>query len=425
MGLPPATPAANANLPTSVSPEKQMAVLMAKLIEVLLKIPPADRRRLAREQLETNAPEILKIFDARRPDQLAHTVLYISVQPHSRETRLAAAARLAGWDPILVHMDSPKYNPDHFFSAHAAARDLFQLVLAYWAYPGELTHVFGLNGEAAGLLCKLKNNRLIIDLYDTCAGIKSVSSAAKYMEREAMRLADGMTHRDLRAKYLQKLHRYQLPRHNVFIHDPLPEIKTPPLRKTRNGPIRVVSVGWVGSGDNSILRIAEALCAHGIHLHVYFSHFQRAASPDLAPYVALQNRSPCFHIEEPVFGDAYWERISQYDFGLAWAERFLYNESWESYTEDYTRGCGSSRLTDYIQMNLGIIMSPGLKFQYFWASRFAAVVVPGTMELLRDPVSTLDAAIAAKTAKGHESITIRGVAVRLGKFYQQVSRKDA
>ncbi len=402
---------------------RQTAELLNKLFNVLVKIPHHDRKRFARTQLQAVLPSMVRAFDSIPQDRLSKTVLFVSPQPHSRETRLATVARLAGWEPILLHLAAPKFNPPQYFGSAFAVKDMLQLVLASWLFPGELAHVFGLNGEAVGLLCLLKNCRTVIDLYDTCSGINATSPTAKTLEREAMRLADGMTHRDMRAKYLQRLHGYQLPRHNILIHDPLQEKRTTSIPTYKE--IRVVSVGWVGSGDNSVLRVAEALAAHRIHLHVYFSGFQQQADPDLLPYRALAERSEYFHIENNVYGDAYWEQLSRYDFGLATAERFIFDEPWESYTADYIRGCGSSRVIDYIQMNLGVIVTPGLRFQHFWSRRFASATVSATRAWLDNPRPALERALEIKRRAepiSRSSITAEGSAKRFGEFYRQVLR---
>jgi hypothetical protein len=79
---------------------------------------------------------------------------------------------------------------------------------------------------------------------------------------------------------------------------------------------------------------------------------------------------------------------------------------------------------DYLLVGLGIIISPGLEFQWFLARRYALVTVPVTREFLKSPRSTLELALQKKAKavmKNLAAITTRGVARRLGEFYSKVA----
>src|SRR5947207_14913489 len=66
-----------------------------------LRVPASVKRRLAR-WLSFTFPAAAKILDSIPQDRLKSCVLFISLRPHTRETRLAQAARIAGWDPIQI-----------------------------------------------------------------------------------------------------------------------------------------------------------------------------------------------------------------------------------------------------------------------------------------------------------------------------------
>ena len=90
---------------------------------------------------------------------------------------------------------------------------------------------------------------------------------------------------------------------------------------------------------------------------------------------------------------------------------------------DSFRGAGSSRLMDYLRVGLGVIISPGLKFQWFLARRYSVVVVPVTREFLKDPRPSLESAmreISQPKKRNLAAITTRGAAPRLGKLYRRV-----
>lgn len=406
-------------------PVKALAGWMLRTCAACLRLSPSAKRRLAR-LLSFRYRPVARALDAIPSDQLRRCVLFLSLRPHTRETRLAEAARLAGWEPFLVYVGEIKYDPSAYYSFHARVGGLFQLLLISWLFPGPLIHVFAPDGAQAYLLCVGKICPLILDLNDTCKShlLQLLPRVWEQCERDAIRAADGMTHRDLRVKYLNELYGYPLPRHNILIMDLLPEASPRPRQARSGGEIRVASVGFVGKGDHSVLRIVQALCVAGIHVHMYINPYQRETDPEIEEYRELQQGSSYFHFEEPVFGDAYWEHLNRYDFGLSACDTLAFGEMPTSCTMDSFRGAGSSRLMDYLLLGLGVIVSPELRFQRFLAHRYASVVVPVTREFLKTPRPALELALQEKaraSRKNLSAITTRGVARRLERFYFRIA----
>lgn len=394
----------------------------------VLRCTPSTKRRLARA-FSFRFPTVAKALDAIPANRLEKCVLFLSLRPHTREVKFAEAARLAGWEPILVYAGDIKFDPGKYFPVHARIGGLLQMLLISWFFRGPLIHLFAPDGAQAYLLCASKICPLILDINDTCKShlLQSLPRVWEQCERDAIRASDGMTHRDLRVKYLHELYDYPLPRHNMLAVDVGQEKSPVSSQIKRNGEIRVVSVGWVGKGDNSILRTIRAFCADGIHVHMYTNPFQRDTDPEMEDYWKLQKQSEFFHFEQPVFGDAYWEHLSRYDFGLSVCEPLVFGETPVSVTIDSLHGAGSSRLTDYILAGLGVVISPGLRFQWFLARRYAEVVVPVTSEFLNGPRAVLESALRQKAEAGrknHSMITTKGVARRLGAFYSKVAARS-
>ena len=391
------------------------------------RIPASARRRIAR-WLSFSFPAAAKILDAVQKDNLHKYVLFISLRPHTRETRLAQAARIAGWEPILVYAGGDlKYEVGKFFYLHARVGGLFRLLWVIWYFRGPLVHVFAPDGAQAYLLCKAKTGRLILDINDTTMShLLNINPRIwHYCEREAIRAADGMTHRDLRVKYLQKLYGYSLPRYNILVQDPLTEVPTPQSKVRKRDDIHVVSSGFVGIGENAIVRTLRALCADRIHVHMYTMPLQRQADQELKPYFELQQQSEYFHWKDAVYGESYWTSLTSCDFGLVAYEPFVFGEIPTLVTLDALRGNTSSRLMDYAQAGLGIIIPPGVAFQWFLARRYAPVTVALTREFLARPRAALESALREKASarkKNLQAITTSGVARRLGMFYEKVAR---
>lgn len=397
-----------------------------KLVIAIILYAPSIANIVAR-LLSSKYRNAADAVDSGLKDQLSKTVLFVLPQPHSREPRIAAAARFAGWEPLLIYIGKPKYNPSDYFKVHACVGSLFQLALVCRMFKGPIIHLFVSFGDAAYLICATKNCPIVLDIYDTLSGITWATIDQKRDEKEAIRLADGMTHRDLRVKYLKKLYNYSIPKKNIFIHDPLMSNNGIPGKYKCNDEIHVISVGAIsgtGNRDNCIIRTVTALANASIHVHVFHERPQSVNLAGMECYNTLQEESPYFHIEKPIHGKDYWEFLSRCDFGLSVFEPDIFNELPEDYTPDYLYGCGSSRLMDYVQMNLGVIVSPGVKFIYFLAKRYAPVVVPATRDFIQNPRPFLEAALNERkkvTRKNLSGITVEGVAPRLKKFYDQVA----
>jgi hypothetical protein len=69
-----------------------------------------------------------------------------------------------------------------------------------------------------------------------------------------------------------------------------------------------------------------------------------------------------------------------------------------------------------------VIISPELRFQHFWARRYASAVVPATRCLLQNPEPILRAALANRRTRDLSRINVAATANRLGKFYERVAK---
>jgi hypothetical protein len=79
---------------------------------------------------------------------------------------------------------------------------------------------------------------------------------------------------------------------------------------------------------------------------------------------------------------------------------------------------------DYVQAGLGIIIPPGVAFQWFLARRYAPVAVPLTREFLSNPRPILESALQRKARakqKDLSAISVRGAARRLTRFYSEIA----
>ncbi len=400
--------------------------VIRQILALLQRIPPDQRASFAKTQLSGQAPQIVKMFENIPPSSCRKTVLYLALQPHSREARLAAAAKKAGWYPVLVYLAKPNYQPSADFAAHAAASGVIEMVLASWLFPGPLAHLFTLAGEDAHLFAMLKPRRLVLDFYDTSSGMRFKNTAQHAAERDAASAADGFTHRDLRMHFLQKCGKFPRFKHNVFICDPFAsgDQAMPRRMRSPDNPIRIVSTGWAGNPPDMIVRIVRKLACENIHVHLHLNSFEVRAAHTVAMYRRLEAENPAFHLEPTLSGEAYWDALAGYDFGLSLTDAVMFDEEGRHYTHDYIAGCGSSRLSDYIRAGLGVICSPKFRFQNYWARRYAMAVIPATQAWLGNPLPVLRETLQKMQSlppRNLYSATVDAVASRLGRFYDAVA----
>jgi len=348
--------------------------------------------------------------------EIDKTVMLISNNIHTRHKRIADGIILNNWEPIIVSVIKPENSVDYkYFNA----KNRFQLYLIFILFPGKLVHYFAAIGSEAFYFTKLKNNFIILDIYDTVSGIQNADPILKYREKYSIQHSKAICHRDLRIKYLKNSYNYKLPNYNILIPDFIDKISV--SREKNNHEIHVVSVGSIGveGDDDMIYRISKILCDQKIHVHIFEPRFT-FNEPKTRMYKNLSETNSFFHIEKPLYGNAFKEKLSTYDFGLNIYEPFLFNEIPKQYTIDYLRGCGSSRLSDYIELGLGTIVTPGFEFQTFLAKRYSSKCVLADDVFLDNPLKILESKLHRNNNINIKFMSKENVSRRLHIFYSKI-----
>src|SRR5438552_3088769 len=120
-------------------PIKALAGLLLRSLSRFLNFSLPIKRRLSRA-LRFRIRAAVVALNAVPANQVDRCVLYLSLKPHTREAKLAEAARFGGWYPILIYAESPNFDADKYFLSHARVGGLFQLVLVGWLFRGPLIH---------------------------------------------------------------------------------------------------------------------------------------------------------------------------------------------------------------------------------------------------------------------------------------------
>jgi hypothetical protein len=301
-------------------------------------------------------------------------VYFFTLTPHAREIYFAEYAKSLGYVVVIFSKGIIREENASYYDKQFRVKNLFALILISWLLKSERQQFFGLNGQLLYWLVKLRINPVIVDIYDTCEGIRNCSTAQRKMERYVIQNSDSIIHRDMRVGKLYSSIDRKF-RRDILISDaPILRSKRT-IPKAGDGDIHVVSSGWVDGKGNNILRTAKILCEAKIHVHIFYNPMQDANTIWAKKYSELEKITPYFHIESPVFGNKYIEKISGYDFGLSVFDDSIFGDDTWDYSKSYLASCGSSRVNDYISCGLGVIISPVLKFQIKMVESVSAPLV--------------------------------------------------
>lgn len=291
------------------------------------------------------------------------TVYFFSIKPHTRERLFAKYAKENGFRVTLFTIDKVKEIDCLLFDNYFTFKNIVELQLISWVLKDQVQHFFGLDGSKLYGFIKMQLNPVITDIYDTCEGRASSYFLQKRMEAYVIQNAVAITHRDLRIKNLYSNFERE-DKLDAFIPDiPVSLTSNTTTHKSIEREIHLVSTGWIDGNANNILRTSEIFCRNGIHVHIYYNPFQVRDSYWSKQYSNLEKQSKFFHIENPIYGSAYFEEISKYDFGLSLYDPWTFCDSNLEYSDIYIASCGSSRIVDYISVGLTPIVCPLLEFQ--------------------------------------------------------------
>jgi hypothetical protein len=282
-----------------------------------------------------------------------------------------------------------------------------------------------------------KPGRVIIDFYDhfhsVADGIPALE--ARYAvdiarQRYCIERADAVCCRDLQMQYDRRATR--LARHVPLIYFPEYCWNLTPLPAPRaDDAIHIVQIGWMGfetrgAEDTGCFRLFEQFVNAGCHVHVYVHPaFPPVGSRDFATlfadYLQLAAATGRMHLHPTVPADRLITELSQYDFGFGLSNAMAFDIPWQTVNPRRFPCCGSSRMFDYLDAGLGLLLSPQLKLMVH-QFRFTGMVVDG-IALLRSGhiLAGLRRAPRHHVAAAREQLSIQRHIHRLTGFYERIS----
>lgn len=330
---------------------------------------------LSRARLIFTRREQFKINITRRDRR----VIFVSETPMQREAKLAYGLKRAGWDVIQLYRIK---NALADFSSMAETRQFHSsweaVELAHRAECRVFHNFSWIGDQTAVLLTDNKPGRVVFDFYDyvfsMADGVPEMArSRQAQVTRQAycIERADALCCRDMQLQYRRKQTR--LGRGKPVILFPEYCWNNQPLPEPRgDGEVRLVQIGTMGMetiGEEDVgsyrvfERLVEAGCHLDIYLHPYFPLPGTSAFEMLfREYLALQASTSRVHFHPPVLPRQVVEEIARYDFGASVNNGLTFDIPWSQNNIARLPFCGSSRLFDYIDAGLGLILHRQLKF---------------------------------------------------------------
>jgi hypothetical protein len=366
-------------------------------------------------------------------------VVFVSERPSWREAKLAYGLKRAGWDVIQLHRFQPMFGQSSDFAEMQQFSSPQGAVELAHKAGARVFHSFAPNCDDTCMqMLEHKPGRVIVDFYDDFFALTDgmPDNAKKFAvdiakQEHCIARADALCCRDLQLQYHRKIR--HIGRGHPIIY--FPEYcwnhhDLPPPR--HDGEIRVVSIGYMGfekrgENDEGCFRVAQAFVDAGCHFHIYLHPTFPALGTALfkslfEEYLALQARTGRVHFHATVPPQQIVEELAQYDFGFNMKNGLTFDGiPWTHSNPRRFPYCGSSRLFDYLDAGLGMLVDDALTHMRFTFERYG-VLFDGTALVrgnnIRNAFPKRPTREQTSEAKAHLSIE-RNI-VRLTKFYESL-----
>lgn len=404
---------------------RALVLRLMRLAEFARGLPNAIRARRAHKALY--ASNLL---------QQGRKVVFVSEQPSWREAKLAFGLRRAGWDVILLHHRRPAFSDFSAFSDLIPFSTPWEGVeLAHHA-KARLFHVFTPNSDLTStLMTTHKPGRVIFDIVDYfCSVADGFPSLRRKFAADigsqayCLSQADAVCARDLQLQYKRKRTRAArgkpvicFPEYCWNIDD-LPEASPAEC-------VRVVQIGWMGferrnERDVGCLEVFRRLVQAGCEGHIYLHpSFPQRPSRDFewlfADYLDLQAKTGRVQLHPTVPPEAIVSEISRYDLGLGMVNALTFDMPWTSHNPARMPLCGSSRVFDYLDAGLGLLLNRSNKFMFRTFSRYG-VVFDGTELVRNGRLHEVHKPPRDRIAAARAQLSIERQIGRLVQFYGQL-----
>jgi hypothetical protein len=361
-------------------------------------------------------------------------VTFISEIPGWREVKLAYGLRRAGWSVTLLHKNTPPTLDYKVFhdarQSEAPWEDAHKI--------GGLFHNFSWCGDDTSVrILQSRPGRVIFDPYDNVFSICDTLEQDALRRQQIMvqtfclRKADAIVCRDMQTAYRRK--ETMLGRGKPLILFPeycWNDVDLPERRG--DGEVHIAQAGYMGletrgEVDDGSFLIYEKLVNAGCHLHIYMHpNYPPPGNPEFhqifCDYLALGERTRRVRIYQTIGPHQLCGELSRFDFGASCNNVLTFPV--EKITHNLKRYpfCGSSRMFDYLDAGLGLILHRQLSFMWRTFQPYGIALDATEILASADPRAMLaQKPDRSVFQKARENLSIDRNIHRLTKFYEAVS----
>jgi hypothetical protein len=364
-------------------------------------------------------------------------VVLVSNKPISREAKIAYAMRKCGMPSFLIYCQEGNYDPSFYFDYVMRASEPAEVSQLLRRLHPEIVHLFSSPfDEVAAQTLSLSFNqggfKLIydsFDYYENCLNARMPQEVYDG-QRLCFSHADAIGCADLQAQIYGRANGLKRPK-SLYFPDYCWNWALKENRRRANDDVHVVFAGSIQieewnslSPDVGSYHLAKMLCEAGVYVHMYIY----SASPiydnkSLAKFIELESENPYLFLHNAVPMDQLPYELSKYDFGVHVRQGDVIDvEHRFSTQEHYESGMGS-RLFDYVDAGLRLLLSPSAKLGHHHFGRFG-IVEQWDSDFTRDPLTRLREAKkripAAAVAAAREKLSLDHNARRLVSFYKDL-----
>ena len=212
-------------------------------------------------------------------------------------------------------------------------------------------------------------NRFILACYDCHYGLPKINSIKLFLEEFILKKIESIIHRDLR---LWKIYKPTLKtKKNILIPDHLStNLNNPNLLNKKNYTnITAVVLGWIDDKEVQITETVISLLKLGVKIEFYISEKSQLEINNLK--LEIESKYPKqVRFNSFINNKNTIEKISKFHIGIC-----PHSKKYSLINKTYRQYCGSSRIIDYIEAGLPIVVSKTAYFQRYIARSHKAQII--------------------------------------------------
>ena len=401
-----------------------------KVSDSLIGLPTQIRLRL----LGRNR---LRAFNIARRDK---RVIFIAERPSWREAKLARGLKVLGWDVVLLCRKDPVFGDTGDFAEVQSFNSPASAVALGYKSKARLLHTFApICDDTCVQLVKDKPGRVIVDFYDD---FFSITDGFPDMQRKyavdianqgfCLDRADAICARDMQLQYRRKA--TGVGRGRPILSFPEYCWDRQPLPGPRSdGEVRVAQIGYMGfevrgEQDVGCFRVIREFVDAGCHFHIYMHPtFPPIGTQTFnylfSQYLELSQTTGRLHFHPTVPSNELVQELTKYDFGFNMINGPTFRDiEWTRMNPKRLPYCGSSRLFDYLDAGLGMVVDGELSYMRRTFGPFG-IILNGT-ELVN--ARRIRGALSNRPSrdvflKARQKLSIEHNVHRLASFYERLS----